>query len=87
MRYSATNTADQTEQSDDADTTVHRGIPIWIPATIGGALVIIAGVIIAIIAVARRNRSNRPPTPPTAGYPMQPYPPYVSGSQSRYGQA
>ena len=88
MKYSATNTADQTEQSDDADTTVHRGIPVWILAAIGGgALVIVAGVIIAIIAVARRNRSNRPPMPPTAGYPMQPYPPYVSGSQPRYGQA
>ena len=87
MKYSATNTADQTEQSDDADTTVHRGIPVWILAAIGGgALAVIAGIIIAILALSRRGKSKRPPVPPAAGRPNQPYPPYPYQGQWNGGQ-
>ena len=87
MKYSATNTADQVEQPNDAGTIALWGIPAWVLAVVGGgALVIVAGIIIAIIAIARRNRSNRPPTPPTAGYSMPPYPPQANGGQPQYGQ-
>ena len=88
MKYSATNTAD--EQPNGADTEGYPGIPAWVLAAVGGgALVIIAGVVIAIIALSRRNRSNRPPTPPSIGYSMPPYPPQsqVNGNQPQYGQA